>query len=368
MLSVIDRYILRSLVFNYAVSLGTMLSLYVVLDLFVNMDEFTEHGYPTWTVVGHVIDYYWPNLFLYFSQLSGVITLFACVATIARMRRHNEMTAVLASGVSLYRLARPVLAFGIMATGLMILDTEWIIPKVAYKLARDHDDVPAQHAYEVLFLPDRDGALLSARRFHPTDRDLKGLLVMRRDEHGALMETLEADQAVWIPPRVSGAPGVWELRRARRTRRLREETAALGPRSTSVVDYPTRYESLLSPEDIQLRQSEGWIRFLSLRQLEELKRHGSADLTAILQTEHARRTAPIVAVILLLLGLPFFLDRSPTNMLSDTGRCVLVCGACYVSTFLAQSIQLGTTSAWPAWIPIFVFGTTAVVLIDRIRT
>ena len=36
MLTVLDRYLLRSLLFNYFVTLGTMLSLYIVLDLFVS--------------------------------------------------------------------------------------------------------------------------------------------------------------------------------------------------------------------------------------------------------------------------------------------------------------------------------------------
>ena len=42
MLTVLDRYLLRSLLVNYLIGLGVMLSLYVVLDMFVNMDEFTE--------------------------------------------------------------------------------------------------------------------------------------------------------------------------------------------------------------------------------------------------------------------------------------------------------------------------------------
>ena len=55
MLSVLDRYILRSLLINYLIAIGTMISLYVVLDLFVNMDEFTEQGYPLVTVVKNVM-------------------------------------------------------------------------------------------------------------------------------------------------------------------------------------------------------------------------------------------------------------------------------------------------------------------------
>lgn len=367
MISVLDRYIYRSLLFNYGIALGSMLSLYVVLDLFVNMDEFTEHGYPTVTVIGHIIGYYWPNLFLYFAQLSGAITLFACVSTVARMRKLNEMTAVLASGVSLFRIARPIIIFTVLITGLSVADTEILIPAVAHRLARDHDDADGLRAYEVLFLQDRE-ALLSARRFHPTEHDLHGLLVLYRDSSGALTGVLEADHAVWEPPAVAGAPGRWILDRGRFTRRVRNESEVLGPRESKVIEYPRVYESDLSPETIQLRQSEGWFRFLSLRQLRELKQSGTVDIASITRTEHSRHIAPIVSIILVLLGLPFFLDRSPANVLSDTGRCMVVCGLCYVVSFVAQSIRVDTVSALPAWIPIFVFGTLAVVLIDRIKT
>jgi hypothetical protein len=73
-------------------------------------------------------------------------------------------------------------------------------------------------------------------------------------------------------------------------------------------------------------------------------------------------------MLLLLLGLPFFLDRSPANVLGDAGKCLSVCGLCYVVTFVAQNIRSETASAFPAWIPIFIFGTLAMVLLDRVRT
>lgn len=368
MFMILDRYILRSLLVNYAIGLGIMLSLYVVLDMFVNMDEFTEQEYPLTVVVGNIASYYWPNMFLYFSQLCGAITLFACMATIARMRQLNEMTAVLASGVSLYRLAIPIVAFGIATTTLQVIDTEWMIPRIAHKLARDHDDVDGKKTFEVLFVRDSDDALLSAGQFHPIRRDLQELLVLSRDEAGTITQTLEADHATWIPPTVPGLKGRWRLERGRQVARTYVDQGGLGPRGAKVVTYPQYYTSDLTPETIQLRQATGWIRFLSLHQLGELERRGGPLQSAVIQTKHARRTAPIVNMVLVLLGLPFFLNRSPATVLSDAGKCMVACGFCYVCSFVAQSIHTESSSALPAWIPIFVFGTLAVVLIDRIRT
>lgn len=368
MLTVIDRYVIRSLLVNYLIALASMLSLYVVLDMFVNMDEFTEQGYPVPVVIGNVLSYYWPNLFLYFAQLSGIITLIAAMATIARMRKLNEMTAVLASGVSLYRVAAPVVVFGLVTTGLLVLDTECLIPSVAHKLARDHDDADGRHTYEVLFLPDGPNRLLSAGRFHPRRGDLRRLLVLARDENGTVVETLEADHATWKPPDQLHDKGRWILERGVKTTRRRAAADDIGPRGKKVVTHPTYYVSELGPEAIQIRQSEGWIGFLSLRELAELEERGGANLDAVLQTKHARRTGPIVSMVMLLLGLPFFLARAPGNVLTDAAKCLVACGLCYVLAIVAQSVRSESVSALPAWLPILIFGTLAVVLIDRIRT
>lgn len=368
MFTTLDRYILRSLSLNFLITLAIMISLYVVLDMFVNMDEFTEGGDSVWIVIGNIVDYYWPNVFLYYAQLSGAITLFACVSTIARHRKLNELTAILASGVSLYRVAAPVLGFGLVTTALLVVDTEWMIPAVAHKLARDHDDASGARSYEVLFLRDRGGALFSARHFHPTNLDLRKLLVITRSESGAVVSALEADRAMWEPPTPLRPSGRWRLERGRKTTRVLREESTLGPREDKEITYPRFYESDLDPKAIQLRQSEGWMRFLSLRRLRELQAGGLADAARIAHTRHARITAPLSSMVLLLLGLPFFLKRSPTNVLSDTGKCMLACGLCYVVSFIAQSVRPESGTALPAWIPIFVFATVAVVLIDRIRS
>ncbi len=367
-MSILDRYILRCLAADYCIALAVMVSLYALLDMFVNMDEFTEHGYPAHTVVANVVSYYAPQLLVYFSQLSSIITLFACLTTVVRMRRQNELTAVLASGVSLHRIAAPVVVFGLLTTALLFADTEWAIPAAAHRLARDHDDVDGRRAYEVLFLRDKKGALVSAGQFHPKTRDVQDLLVMQRNAAGNLIQTIEADRATWEPPPVSETTGRWHLERGRMRTRVLAGESSLGPTETARESYPTVFECDLSPETIELRQAEGWLRFLSLAQLRRLMQHEGIDRAEVLRTQHARIAAPILGFVLLLLGLPFFLDRSPTTVVGDTAKCMVACGLCYVAGFIGQSIRLEFNSALPYWIPIFLFATLAMVLIDRIRT
>lgn len=367
-MNTLGRYILRSLVWNYVITVAVMLSLYVLLDMFVNMDEFTERSLPVTTVIGNIVDYYVPNLLLYFKQLSGVIMTFACLATAARMRKQNELTAMLASGVSLFRLAIPIVGFGLATVGLLVITTEWLIPRVAYKLARDHDEVGTGQKYDVLFLQDHDGALLSADEFNTASNELSRMLVLDRDEEGRVTGSIEADSATWEPDATDPNRGKWHLQRA--TQRTLADTSqgTLGPQGAMTESHPTVYESELSPEIIQLRQREGWIEFLSLAQLNTLQPRDVGEASTILRTKQMRITTPIVSVILLLLGLPFFLNRAPASVLSETGQCTMVTGSCYVVAFFAQSVRAGEYGALIVWAPIFVFAVLAMVRLDRLRT
>lgn len=368
-MTILDRYILRSLLFNYVIAVGVMLCMYVVLDLFVNLDEFTESDPSLAQLFVNLLDYYLPNLGLYFAQLSTAMVTFACLLTVARMRTQNEMTAILSSGVSLYRVAVPIVAFAVTTSLLLVVDTEVLIPHLAPELVRKHEDVGTGREREVLFLPDRDNALLSAGRFLPETGELRHLLVLSRDADGSAYDWLEADVARWDPPLTPGRAGRWLLTRGRReTLVTSTDSADLGPRTERVPSYPRTYESNLSPRDIMLRQAEGWVRYLSLAQLRELQETQVADLATLVQTRHQRIATPIVSIIMLLLGLPFFLDRSPANILSDASKAMLVCGLCYVVTFCTQNLRPDSLSALPSWIPIFIFATVAVVLLDRLRT
>ncbi|MEE9293351.1 MAG: LptF/LptG family permease [Phycisphaerae bacterium] len=366
-MTTLDRYLLRSLLVNYVIALAIMMSLYMVLDLFFNVDEFTESGESLWTVCGNIVSYYGAHSCLYFSQLSGVITLFACMTTLARMRRANELTAVLASGVSLYRVAVPVLAFGVATSLFWYVDTQVVMPRIAHLLARSHDDATGQRSRGVWFANDGP-ALLSALRFFPAQGRMEKVLILHRNEHGAVGTITQAEEAVWETSPAYSAGGIWRLRGGVEMRRVIGDDP-LGPRDSVERHRVTSYESRLSPKAMEARQFEQWLKYLSSWQLASLDKQEPVLADRIRQARHVRFATPFVHLLMLLLGLPFFLSREPANMVSDAGKCLAVCGLCY---FLAYSsthfVKASTLPALPAWLPLIVFAPVAVVLIDRIRT
>lgn len=377
MIKTIDRYLLRSFFFNYALSLFVMISLYVTLDLFVNLDEFTEESPPLAEIVANIASFYGYNLFLYFSQISGVITLFAGGITLARLLRTNEMTALLSSGTSMHRIAAPIILAGLLMNVLWIVDQEVILPRVAYKLVRPRDDIEGRRAYGVWCLRDGPQRLLSASQFHPASRRLRGLVVLERDAQGMLTGVITADLATWDAGR-----GGWELKRGMRLQNVTGSLDEIGVDEAMHRDVLTFYKTDLNPDEIQLRQSAEWVSFLSLRELDALRRRDVVSAQRVAEIRHARFTQPINNVLLLLLGIVFFLRREPSSVIVQGGKALALCATCFVVGFVGVhmigAIQtefilplLGAVRvppALPAWFPTIAFSPVCAILLAGVKT
>ena len=361
----LDRYILRGFVVNYLIALLVMIGLYLLVDLSFNLDEFSTGADPgAWGTLRRILDYYGYNMLLYFAQLSGVITLVAACCTLARMHRANELTAVLASGTSLHRVAVPVIVAGIVMNVLWAVDQEIVIPRFADKLARPHDDIEGRSVNPVWFIKDRDNALVSAQRYVRATGEIRGLIVMSRDADGQMTGVLRADAARWDESRRT-----WVL-----TRGVREtpRRAADGPLDEETWREPAdHFDADLRPQDLVLQQATQWTSFVSLRQLTAAQRRFPDD-ASLVKTRHARIITPIMNMILLLLGVPFFLTRERTPIVVMGGRCLLLCGLCFLAAFVAQSVDFSGVlgdPALPVWIPAFIFGPAAILTItDVVKT
>ena len=371
MLKTTDRYLLRSFIINYVLALFVMVSLYVTLHLFVNIDEFTEPDEITDVVpsVAQVArnmgSYYGYNLLLYFCQLSGVITLFAAALTLARMQKTNEMIALLASGWSMYRIAVPIVAAGLLLNALWILDQEVLMPKVAHKLARPTDDVEGRRVYGVWCLQDGPGRLLSARRFYPRSRTLANMMVLERDADGMLTGVITADAAHWDASRQG-----WVLNRGRHRQPGRESFDDFAVDEVNRPDTVTFHPSQLNPDEILLRQSAQWMQFLGVSQLTELQQRGVVNATQVAQVRHTRFTTPINNMLLLLLGIVFFLHREPGSVIVQGGKAIALCATCFIIAFMGQNLigSFDVPTALPAWLPILLFAPLCAWLYEALRT
>src|SRR4051812_33432784 len=104
----LDRLLFRSFIKAYIICLVSLLTLYVVIDLFTNLDDFTEKHPGMNEVMKHIGTYYGYKVTQIFDRLSEVITLLAATFTVALLQRNNELLPLLSAGVSTRRVVMPV--------------------------------------------------------------------------------------------------------------------------------------------------------------------------------------------------------------------------------------------------------------------
>src|ERR687885_219152 len=110
MIKLIDRQMIRGYFKAYFVCLSSLLSLYVVVDLFTNLDDFANTSKGLVAFARHVGSYYSYQVPQIFDRLCEAIVLLAAMFTVAWMQRNNEQVPLLSAGISTRRIVLPVLA------------------------------------------------------------------------------------------------------------------------------------------------------------------------------------------------------------------------------------------------------------------
>lgn len=360
-ISILDRYVAREFLVSFLIALMVVLSLRVLMDVFISFDEFIEKdaGGRAPTAVEVLVNvglYYGPRLLEYFRDFCGTMVLLAAAFSLTRLMRQNELTAILASGVSLKRVIAPIVFVGFLLNLVMVLDQEMVLPRFADQLTRSQDEMHKQAKVNFWLVLDRGGALLSAQDYDYEHKTMRRVHILLREE-GLLSGQIMADEAVWV------GPNRWKLNGGVLRTEAGEESVAF-------------YESGLSPEYLWLRRNSNYKSLMSSGDLGKLLPHlKGGEYAEAISERNFRFTDPIINMIMLLLGLPMLVSRERRNTKSAMAAAFLGAGGCLVVTFacklLAGDILLSNNQFLPlliAWIPIIIFLPLSVLVLDALKT
>src|SRR5712692_9003653 len=120
----IDIYVLRRFFFYFALLMGAFVFLFETFTFFELLDDIARHRVPFLIVVDY-FRYLAPYLMY---QLAPLGALVAVLVTLGIMSKSNEIVAIKASGMSLYRLAVPLLLAGMALAAIMVVLDDTYLP------------------------------------------------------------------------------------------------------------------------------------------------------------------------------------------------------------------------------------------------
>jgi len=363
MLTLIDRQMILNYFKAYLICLVSMMSLFIVIDLFTNLDNFTEGKEGFEQVMQHILQYYGMKTMQIFDRLCEAIVLLAAMFTIALLQRNNELLPLLSAGVSTRRVVRPVLLSAFVMLGLSILNQELVLPHIDSYMAESRDfkgnkETGVQGGYET------NGIQISERTAIKKDMTVQGFTCVFPPKLGRedSLTTLQAKEARYVPEQEG-----WLL-----TETLPAEIQFWSRPDLLEMRTPGTY--FLHTKDIDFEtmiRPKVWYMYCSTwNLLNELAKAHSSQVAGVAVVFHMRLTRPVLGMLLVFMGLSIILRDQNRNVFISTGLCLLLCAIFFLSVFFCK--HLGDNEfispALAAWFPVVIFGPLSFVMFDAVHT
>ncbi|MBU0677070.1 MAG: LptF/LptG family permease [Verrucomicrobia bacterium] len=362
-MKIIDKYVIGALLLPLVYLLMSFCLLFIVFDLFDNLPDLIQAGTPPAQVVRLYLNIL-PSNFIYIAPIS---LLLATLYSLSQLTRHNELTAMRASGLSLYRLMVPYMAIGLTASVLVAAVNETIGPESAYWAqqfirSQRHKGEKNVHIAQNLAYKHPDGRRVwMIREFETRTFEMKQVEVIQQREDASDEVKYQAAEGKWLD-------GRWWFSDVT-VQKLDPDGYPMGPPRyefrLEMSDFSERPEDFLN----EIREP----RFLSSRALLKFidSHHhlSDASLARYRVDYHYRLALPWTCLVVTLLGIPFG---------SQTGRKGALLGALLsISWFFGLYFMINVClvlgkkqilAPWlAAWFPNLAFLGVGIYMIRRMR-
>lgn len=372
---ILDRHIMVRMSLNFILLFLLLYLFAATIDVILNLEHFDEVARQRLgddagffdrmlTSLALAFNFHGPQFFQFFAYLHGLVAIGALGFTATQMSRNRELVAMLASGMSLYRASMPFLAVVFGLGLLQLVNQEVILPRLAPLLLRDHSQIGMEStsSFPISFTMDSSGALVQSPGFDPATGVLDSPSIILRDDRGRTVQRIRATSATW-----DEATDCWLLTDGTSVDVVHaadQRTAAMRPEP---VD---RFCTDLSPNLLTIRRFGQFTGMLSSSQIGQmLDSEDVREADSLLRSRYSRWTSVLVNLLIILIAMPFFMHREPTNLLARSFLCILVVVPLYlmVATFMLVPLP-GISPALGAFLPVIVLLPVAMARFGWIKT
>ncbi|MHB8797496.1 MAG: LptF/LptG family permease [Thermoanaerobaculia bacterium] len=333
----IDRYVAVRFLRILGLVLTSILLLYVLFEYLEISDEMARVSPPFSAIAG----YFRAKLAPILVDVVPIAFSAAALIAIAGLVRSAETTALLSSGVSLFRTTASVLVLAVLAGAATYLFAEKVVPDSAAEADRfkkilvGKPPAAATDAWRS-FLKGDSGRFFSAETWDPRSSSLTGVTLFQIDPTSyRLISKSHAPEARIVPGKGMLLTGGW-------TRTFAEGGASLFLRHSgpSFIDAPEAARAFLAGRaDPRQMNSFELARFIRIR------RAAGADVSAIATGLYQKSSVALAPLLLTLVGLPFAFRYGRRGAVAGIGIALLL-GLVYL-LLGAALVKGGETGSLP---------------------
>jgi lipopolysaccharide export system permease protein len=369
----LDRYVLRELLTPLGYALGGFLVFWISWDLFNELQEMQERKLH----LPDVLEYVAAMTPEFLATILPIALLLALLFALTHHARHQELTAMRAAGVSLWRICAPYFLVGLIAGAAVFALDEYVVPRstdwareILQRYVQKPDDFSMRRQFHgFVNVPAR--RVWKFDEYRPAAAELIAPEVIQTLPNGSQW-ALRAARAVWTN-------GQWTFYHAQEFVQANERSPFVPRPETNVLTLPAFRET---PRQITVE--------MKISAYESLGKHKAdisiADILSHLQfagdsadargdsgwllTElHTRLAAPWTCLVVVLMAIPFGAASGRRNLFAGVAGSLFICFAFFVVQKVAYALGAGGhLPGWlAAWLPNLIFGLAGLWLTARVR-
>ncbi|HZF02383.1 MAG TPA: LptF/LptG family permease [Methylomirabilota bacterium] len=362
----LDRYLFRELLAPLAYCLGGFLIFWISFSLFNDLDKLQ-------TAKLHLLDVLEYSIAMtpeFLVTALPVALLLALLYTLTHHARHNEITAMRAAGVSLWRICAPYFVVGFFASMVLFALNEFCVPR------------SADWADKILnrYLPKAEMASAQKKMAFQNDRAHRTWFFSKFNFNAAQLDDVQVN---WSLPDGSSRQlnaehavhtnRIWTFFNVAEYVQARPSEPFVPSLQTNVLATPEFAETPREMKiELKINDSEqfGHKNILSLANLLEYLWLRPGVQSGWVQTQlHQHFAEPLTCLIVVLIAIPFGAVSGRRNLFFGVAGSIFICFTFFVIQKI--SFALGTGGHLPgwlaAWLPNFIFGAAGIFLTARVR-
>ncbi len=360
-MKIFDRYILKQFIITTIFGLITFMAIFVIIDLMENLDDFLDNNVAN----PIILQYYLAFLPEIIKLMTPVAVLLASLFTTGKLAANNELTAMKAGGLSIYRYMLPIMSLVLIISVASVYFNGWIVP-----YANQH-----KFSIERRYL---NKNLESSARTNIYLQDGKKKIVYiaffdRNSGNGTRASIQEFTDSTLhsIYQRWDGLQFSWDSTKQKWTMRIGEHRI-LNPNGEQLerFDEITFSDLTFAPTDIVKKvEKPEEMNYTELHNFIIRQQSSGNDVARWMVDYHNKVAFPFASVIVVLFGIPFSFGKRKGGVAIQVGISAAVVFIYMV--FMKISNVFGYNGdlnpLLTAWLANIIFFTAGVVNIFRVN-
>ena len=357
---ILQKYVTAEYLRIFALSLSSLILIYVVVLFFQKMTYFNKYQAPFHLIFQYLL-FKVPEAIFQWTLPYGI--LLSTLLTLGTLSRNSEVTAMKAGGVSLYRITLPLFFIALIVTAISFFGNEYLVPytnlKTEYLLeVKVKKEQPPDSFKNYKIWYHSDHRILNIQLLDPEKKVLRGVTIYQFDDAFHCVQRIDAREAQWID-------GNWQLRKGWVRDFDSSGSITTTPFKELTVSLQENWDSF---QKIERRSRE--MSYSNLARYIERIRAAGYDSTRYLVDLYAKLSYPFLNLVMVFIGIPFALKTGRSGGVAlNIGVSVLV-GFAYGVTFYIF-LSFGKSGVLPplisAWTPTVLFGLAGIFTLTSVR-